>query len=95
MYYKGITTLPNVNKLTALQKLYCSSNKLTSLDVTGLSSLQYLYCSSNQLNNLSTLTSKGLINNYDFIYNNFQTAELDRLRAMGFTIESNLLPQNP
>ena len=92
---KEITTLPNVDKLTALQYLDCGSNQLTSLDVTGLSSLRNLYCNSNQLNNLSTLTSKGLINIYNFTYNNFQTAELDRFRALGFTDESKLLPQNP
>ena len=52
MYSKGITTLPNVNKLTNLQYLDCGSSQLTSLDVTGLTNLQYLDCNSNQLTSL-------------------------------------------
>ena len=91
----NVTTLINVNKLTSLQYLYCTTNQLTALDVTGLNSLTDLYCTNNQLTSIPTLTSKGNIVNYDFTYNNFTTAELDRFRAMGFTDESKLLPQNP
>ena len=44
---------------------------------------------------LSNTYKNSLYTYYDFKYNNFPTAELDRLRAMGFTNESKLLPQNP
>ena len=93
-YYNQLTEL-NVAGLTSLQILYCYYNQLTALNVAGLTALQYLDCYYNQLTALPTLTSKGLINYYNFVRNNFPTAELDRLRAMGFTEESRLLPQNP
>lgn len=40
---KGIEHFPN------LEKLWCSDNQLTSLDVSGLNSLKNLYCGQNQL----------------------------------------------
>ena len=84
----------DVTGLTNLAHLSVDYNQLTSLDLTGLNSLIALSCTNNQLTSIPTLTSKGLITEYDFTYNNFPTSELDRLRAMGFTDESRLLPQN-
>ena len=81
--------------LNYLKYLNCDGNLLIFLDLTGLNSLLHLYCAGNSLTSIPTLTSKGLIINYNFIYNNFPTAELDRFMAMGFTDESKLLPQNP
>ena len=49
----------------------------------------------NKLTAIPTLTSKYGIVEYDFTYNNLPTAELNRLRALGFTDEYKLLPQNP
>lgn len=91
---KSITSLPNINKLTSLQLLYCMSNQLTTLDVSGLASLQQLYCSYNQLTTITTLTSKGLITSYDFRFNNMPILETDRIIALGFS-STYVLPQNP
>lgn len=93
-YNNQITSL-DVTGLIALQNLECNYNQLTSLDVTGLINLQVLVGYYNQLTSIPSLTSKSYITTYDFTYNNFPTAELDRLRALGFTDESKLLPQNP
>ena len=91
-----INDLSNVNKLTSLTHLYCNSNQLTSLDVTGLSNLQVLYCNSNQLNNISTLTSRQNINVGDasFDSNKFNSIEINRLLSIGFTAEE-IGTQNP
>ena len=88
-------TALNVTGLTALQDLDCAYNQLAALNIDGLTNLQYLYCNSNQLTTIPTLTSKGVITSYNFTYNKFPTVELNRFRAMGFTYESKLLPQNP
>lgn len=84
----------NVSESPLLQWFDCSYNKLTSLSISGLTNLQYFSCKSNKLQSIPTLTSKGNINQYDFTYNNFPTSELNRLRSLGFTDESKLLPQN-
>ena len=48
------------------------------------------------LSKVQSLTGKDFaVTNYTFIYNYFPTEELDRLRALDFTDESKLLPQNP
>lgn len=41
---KSISNLTGVKYFTALQKLYCYNNPLTSLDVSGMTSLVYLDC---------------------------------------------------
>ena len=87
--------LPDTIDPNRVYLLNCNSNQLTTLNVTGLTALQYLYCHSNLLTSMPSLTAKGLITDYDFTNNNFPAAELDRFRAMGFTNESGLLPQNP
>ena len=84
-----ISNCPNLIELIAY------GNSFASVNISGCQSLTKLILGSNKLLLLSTLTSKGLITEYDFTYNNFPTAELDRFRAMGFTDESKLLPQNP
>lgn len=89
-----VTTL-NVANMKFMQLLSCPINQLTTLYINGLTSLLYLYIRTNQLNAIDTLTSKGSILNYDFRYNNFSTAELDRFRSMEFTDDTFLLPQNP
>ena len=112
---KNITLLPNINKLTQLQNLYCQNNNIASLYLKDVINLKYLwafnnqlselniqnnnniidmYCSKNKLISIPTLITKGGIINYDFRYNNFPTSELDRFRALGFTGEGQLLPQN-
>ena len=44
---QGVTTLKGVEYFTSLESLYCMSNKLTSLDVSGLSTLTVLNVSKN------------------------------------------------
>ena len=47
-----ISTLNGVEHFTALKKLYCSSNQLTSLDVSQNTALTMLWCHNNQLSSL-------------------------------------------
>ena len=49
---KGIQSLAGIEHFTALTELYCYSNQLTKLDVTGLTALTKLSCDSNQLTKL-------------------------------------------
>ena len=56
---KSISDLTGIKYFTALEYLDCSTNQLTSLDVSGLTNLEYLICSSNKL---SLLNVSGLTN---------------------------------
>ncbi|MBR5634109.1 MAG: ribosomal protein L7/L12 [Prevotella sp.] len=49
---KSIADLTGIEHFTALTYLACTSNQLTSLDVSGCTALKYLYCFSNQLTSL-------------------------------------------
>lgn len=49
---KSITDLAGIEHFTALKKLYCSSNHLTSLDVSKNMALKTLLCDYNQLKSL-------------------------------------------
>ena len=48
----GITSLKGIEYFTELANLYCSGNKLTSLDVRKFPRLNLLYCDGNQLTSL-------------------------------------------
>lgn len=88
-----ITSL-DVHALNNLQYLNCSYSMVSSLNLTGCNSLIYLNCSGNYLTSVSTLTSRGLITDYDFRYNNMPTSETNRI--IGLNFDSNkVLPQNP
>lgn len=91
----SVNKLTNINivGLNELKWVIISGNKINSLDVSGLTKLESLTCDNNMLYSIDGLISKGNITYYDFKYNNFPTAELDRFRALGFTDESMLLPQ--
>ena len=82
------------SNLLNLKYLNCAYNKLTALDISGLTALQSFYCNKNNLVLLPTLTSKNLISNYSFTYNDFSNDELNRFRSLGFTNETKLIPQN-
>ena len=74
----------NVQGLTALQKLGCSFNNLTSLNVQGLTELQKLECGANQLPELNVqgLTSLQML---ECKYN-----QLTELNVQGLTALENL-----
>ncbi len=50
---KGITSLKGIEHFTSLWYLYCSSNQLTSLDLSHNTNLRQLVCFSNQLTDLN------------------------------------------
>ena len=49
---KGISDLTGISHFTALKRLYCDDNQLTSLDVSKNTALTYLDCYDNQLTSL-------------------------------------------
>jgi Leucine-rich repeat (LRR) protein len=53
VYESNIANLTGIESFTNLQVLYCFSNQLTSLNVSGLTNLQRLDCQNNQLTNLN------------------------------------------
>jgi len=55
--YKNVDYLPDLSRFKNLEKLYCSSNNLTSLPILP-ENLKELYCSYNNLNYLSDLPKK-------------------------------------
>ena len=57
---KGITSLEGIENFTALTSLSCSSNQLTSLDVSANTALTSLSCSSNQLTSLDVSANTAL-----------------------------------
>jgi hypothetical protein len=59
---KNISDLTGIEDFTALTDLVCSSNQLTSLDVTQNTALTYLYCTSNQLTSLVVTQNTALTN---------------------------------
>ncbi|MBP5492583.1 MAG: DUF4214 domain-containing protein [Clostridiales bacterium] len=71
----GISDLTGIKYFTSLYSLYCSSNNLTSLDVSGMTSLEVLDCSNNVLTklNVSGCDSLQLL----LCGNNADLAELD------------------
>ena len=58
--YEGIKSLDGIEYFTALTKLDCSDNELTSLDVSGMTALTVLYCHCNQLTALDVSNNKAL-----------------------------------
>lgn len=85
----------DISNLIHLISLSVYSNLIENIILTNNTSLTKLTIDNNKLTSLSTLLYKGSITDYDFKFNNFTPDELDRFRAMGFTDESKLLPQNP
>lgn len=87
----------NLDGTPEIYQLQLWSNRLTDVNLTLIQDkLRVLELDLNLLSWVPSLTFKNTwYTYYDFRYNNFPTAELDRFRAMGFTNESRLLPQNP
>lgn len=58
--FEKIGSLKGIEFFTALTKLYCSGNKLTSLDVSKNTALTQLYCSDNKLTSLDVSKNTAL-----------------------------------
>ena len=58
--YKGIESLQGIEFFTALQRLYCNRNQLTSLDLSKNTALTSLYCDDNQLTSLDVTKNTAL-----------------------------------
>ena len=71
---KGISDLTGISHFTALKRLYCDDNQLTSLDVSKNTALTYLDCYDNQL--ISLDVSKNTALTYLDCYGN-QLTSLD------------------
>jgi len=59
---KNINDLTGIADFTALDRLYCTDNQLTNLDVTQNSVLTTLFCDNNQLTSLDVTQNIALIN---------------------------------
>jgi Leucine-rich repeat (LRR) protein len=64
VYNKGISSLTGIEDFTALTTLYCTSNSLTSLDVSSNTALTRLYCSYNSLTSLDVSSNTALTTLY-------------------------------
>ena len=58
---KGIKDLKGIEFFDAVERIDCSSNKLTKLDVSGCKELKWLYCNDNQLTELNTGNLENLV----------------------------------
>ncbi len=61
---KGVKTLEGIEFFPLLEKLFCSGNQLTSLDVSKNTALTYLGCSGNQLTSLDVSKNTALTELY-------------------------------
>ena len=57
----NISDLTGIQSFTNMLQLVCSSNQLTSLDVSGLTNLEVLDCGNNQLTNLNIIGCNNLV----------------------------------
>ncbi len=57
---KNISVLTGIEYFTSLERLYCSSNQLKTIDLSSNTNLKNLSCCSNQLNNLDISTNPAL-----------------------------------
>ncbi len=59
--HRQIKDLTGIEAFTALIELDCSSNVLSSLDITKNTALQHFYCSDNQLTTIDVVNNVGLL----------------------------------
>ncbi len=74
---KKIKDLKGIEKFTALTELYCYSNELSSLDVSGNPELEFLNCSSNKLVSLDVSRNQKLAFLY-CRYNSIESLDVSR-----------------
>ena len=97
----GITTLEGLAYFTSLTELYCASNQLTSLDISGNPALEQLYCYKNakltslkNVNSHSYLKSLDLQDNTSLTYLECRKCALTYLNVSGCTKLSQLFCDN-
>ena len=77
LYTSSITDLTGIQDFVALEKLDCSQNKLTNLDLTKNLNLTFLDCYNNSLSFLD-LTSNTLLLYLDCSYNNLSVLDVSK-----------------
>ncbi|MBC7523268.1 MAG: T9SS type A sorting domain-containing protein [Flavobacterium sp.] len=82
----SISSLIGIESFTNLTNLYCFSNQLPSLDVSGLTSLKNLYCHANQLSslNVSGLTNLEWLSCYSNQLTSINVSGLTNLQYLDF-----------
>jgi Leucine-rich repeat (LRR) protein len=75
-------SLPDLSRLTFLQHLNCSNNKLESLpDLSGLTSLRYLNCSYNDLESLPDLSRLTSLQDLNCSHNKLKSLPISLLQC--------------
>ena len=87
MNSKSISSLKGIRFFPALEKLYCSSNNLTELDLSDNTELTELYCSNNKLTKLTGIGSKTTKINCS--NNKFETLSINSKNSLTSLICSN------
>lgn len=75
--YKKISSLKGIEHFTALERLTCSSNNLTSLDLSKNTALKELYCEDNQISALDLSNNTALVATYCYL-NKLTTLDLSK-----------------
>ena len=75
--YKAITNLKGIEYFTALKRLNCESNQLTTLDVSKNKALTYLDCGDNKLTTLDVSKNTALTRLY-CLYNQLTTLDVSK-----------------
>ena len=73
----------DVSGLTALEKLNCSWNQLSSLDVSKNTALEYLYCGGNQLSSLDVSKNTAL-KSLNCSYNQLSSLDVSKNTALEY-----------
>ena len=80
---KGISDLTGISHFTALKRLYCDYNQLTSLDVSKNVALTYLNCYENQLTSLDVSKNTALTD-LDCDYNQLTSLDVSKNVALTY-----------
>ena len=76
-----LTSLQGIEYFESLTELYCLSNQLTSLDVSGCTALTYLNCGSNQLTSLDVSANTALTTLWCY-YNQLESLDVSANTAL-------------
>ena len=87
---KGIKSLKGIEYFTALTKLRCSDNQLTSLDVSKNTKLTYLDCSGNHLTSLDVSKNTALTYLDCSSYYNYESGFYQAERISSLDVSNNI-----